>query len=133
MRDFSRLIIRYARGPLAAYCVEEVERQQFREVSDLQAVFDRSIAAVLASLGWQNFYLNINVPAFFNTTGQKRSLAKLATDSGVIDGNRYPIPQVCTLSHGLASARRHRGMSGVPDLNRRKEIEVWRALRERTH
>ena len=57
-----------------AYCVEEVERQQFREVSDIQAVGDRSTAAVLASLGWQNFYLNVNVPAFFNTIGQKRTV-----------------------------------------------------------
>ena len=42
------------RQPLA-YCVEEVDRQQVRKVSDLQTVGDRSIAAVLVSLGWQNF------------------------------------------------------------------------------
>ena len=36
---------------LSPYCVENVERQQFRDGSDLQAVGDRSIAAVLASRG----------------------------------------------------------------------------------
>ena len=70
----SYFIVSAARGPRKrrqpVYCVEEVERQQFREVSDFQAVGDRSIAAVLASLGWQDFYLNVNVPAFFNTIGQ---------------------------------------------------------------
>ena len=33
------------------YCVENVERQKFLDGSDLQAVGDRSIAAVLASRG----------------------------------------------------------------------------------
>ncbi len=63
----------HCEGPLRGYCVEEVERQQFREVSDHQALGDRSMAASLASLGWQDFYLNVNVPVFFNTIGRKRS------------------------------------------------------------
>ena len=58
---------------LMAYSVENVERQPFWDISDLQAVGDRSIAAVLASRGLQGFYLNINVPAFFNTIGRKRT------------------------------------------------------------
>ena len=53
-----------------AYYVEEVEQQQFWEVSELEAVGDRSTVAVLTSLGWQNFYLDVNVPAFFNTIGR---------------------------------------------------------------
>jgi hypothetical protein len=61
--------------PLLAYYVEEVKQQQLREVSELQPVGDCSTAAVLASLGWQNFYLNVNVPAFFNTIAPKRTIS----------------------------------------------------------
>ena len=70
-----RLIIHVYRceRPLWGYCVENVERQPFRDISDLQTVDDRSIAAVLASRGWQDFYLNIIVPAFFNTIGRKQT------------------------------------------------------------
>ena len=60
--------------------VEEVERQQFRDVSDLQAVGDRSIAVVLASPGWQDFYLIVNVPAFFNTIGQQQTFGLIDTE-----------------------------------------------------
>lgn len=59
---------------LPPYCVEKVERQQFREVSDLQPAGDRSLATVPASPGWQEFYLQVNVPAFFNTIGRQLPL-----------------------------------------------------------
>ncbi|WP_133250715.1 hypothetical protein [Janthinobacterium sp. 78] len=62
------------RRALPPYCVEKVKWQQFREVSDLQHAGDRSLATVLASPGWQEFYLQVNVPAFFNTTGRQLPL-----------------------------------------------------------
>jgi hypothetical protein len=37
--------------PVLTYCVEKVERQRFREASDIQPLCDRSIVAVLVSLG----------------------------------------------------------------------------------
>ena len=81
-----------------AYCIEEVERQQFLEVSDLQAVADRSTAAVLASLGWQDFYRNVNVPAFFNTIGRLLSLAgsapKQTWDALVNSGAYYNLRRI---------------------------------------
>lgn len=79
---------RYSTWPISAYCVEEAERQQFREVSDLQAVGDRSTAAVLVSLGWQSFVLNVNVPAFFNTIGQKQPLPEMAFRSSLLPESR---------------------------------------------
>jgi len=42
--------------PFSVHCVEKVERQQFREASDRQAAGDRSLATILASLGWQDIY-----------------------------------------------------------------------------
>ncbi|KAB8057100.1 hypothetical protein GCN74_22200 [Janthinobacterium sp. FT14W] len=59
--------------PLSPF--EKVERQQFQENSDFQSVGDHSIAVVLASLGWQDSYLNVNVPAFFYTIGRLQALA----------------------------------------------------------
>jgi hypothetical protein len=52
-----------------AYFVEEVEWQQFPEVSTLQTVGDCSIAAIFDGLGWQGFHLNFYSPDFFNTIG----------------------------------------------------------------
>ena len=63
------------RCPLTPYCVENVERQPFRDVSNRQAVGDRSIAAVLASPGWQEFYLQVKTPAFFNTIAPKQTFS----------------------------------------------------------
>ena len=55
------------------YRVEKVERQHFQEEADLQSVAVCSIAAVLASPGWQDFYLNVKVAMFFKAIGKKQS------------------------------------------------------------
>lgn len=45
------LLLAESEGPLLAYCVEKVERQRFQEGSDVRRFHDRSIEAVLVSLG----------------------------------------------------------------------------------
>jgi len=55
------------------YRVEKVERQHFQEEADLQSVAVPSIAALLASPGWQDFYLNVKVAMFFKAIGKKQS------------------------------------------------------------
>ena len=55
---------------LSVHCVEEIEWQQFREVSSLQAAGGRSPAAVQAGLGSQNIDLMVYVPEFFNIRGR---------------------------------------------------------------
>ncbi|WP_141749970.1 hypothetical protein [Janthinobacterium sp. HH107] len=54
----------------SVYCVEEIEWQQFWEVSNLQAAGGRSPAAVQAGLGSQNIDLMVYVPEFFNIKGR---------------------------------------------------------------
>lgn len=54
-------------GRLSACCVENVEREEFPEVLDIQSASDRSLATLLASPGWQDFYLKVKVPEFFHT------------------------------------------------------------------
>lgn len=57
-------------GPQTAYCVEKVKRQQIREVSDVQPLHDRSMAATLVSLGRYDFYPSIVISEFFKKIGQ---------------------------------------------------------------
>ena len=66
-----------ATGVFRPIVLEKLSGNNFREVSDLQVASDRSLATVLASLGWQDFYLKVNVPEFFNTIGQERTLNKI--------------------------------------------------------
>jgi hypothetical protein len=48
---FTKSFLALSHCPLPVYCVEKVERQRFREASDIQPLRDRSITAVLVSLG----------------------------------------------------------------------------------
>ena len=49
------------------YCVENVGRQRFQELSDVHPFHDRSIGAVLVSPDRQDFCPQLNVTEFFNT------------------------------------------------------------------
>ncbi len=102
-------------GRLSAYCVEKVERQQFREVPYFQAASDHSLATVLASLGWQDIYLRVCVPEFFNTIGRD-----LPT---TVSGQERPVVQTCELQrikviHQLSRVSNARGIKrrSSPDL-----------------
>ena len=68
--DFLRRALLAATGVFRPIVLEKLSGNNFREVSDLQVASDRSLATVLASLGWQDFYLKVNVPEFFNTIGR---------------------------------------------------------------
>ena len=63
-------------SPLRVYCVEKVERQYFREVSDVRPLQGRSIAQILISRSWRDFCSLVNEVEFFNTTDPLRTLQK---------------------------------------------------------
>ena len=58
--------------------LKKLSGNNFLEVSDSQAASDCSPATVLPSSGWQDFYLKVNAPEFFNTIAPKRLLAFLS-------------------------------------------------------